>query len=91
MLGTARDALAGAGHEVVVSDLHEMRFDPVSGRHNFTTVKDPGYFKQQIEELHATEHGGFSPELDAEMRKLEAYAARLLAIADEAPIEVGEY
>jgi NAD(P)H dehydrogenase (quinone) len=49
LLRTAVETLAGSGHSVNTSDLHAMRFDPVSGRHNFKRVKDPGYFKQQIE------------------------------------------
>lgn len=68
----ARETLEAAGHEVVVSDLYAMGFDPVSDRRNFTTVKDPGYLKQQQEELHATESGGFAPDVAAEMEKLFA-------------------
>ena len=68
---TAVATLRAAGHEVVVSDLYALRFDPVSDRRNFTGVKDAGYFKQQIEELYATETHGFAPELEAEMRKVE--------------------
>lgn len=54
-----------------VSDLYRMGFNPVSGRHNFTTVQNPDYFKPQLEELHATEHGGFASDVEAEMAKLE--------------------
>ena len=71
MFRTACKVLVDAGHEVRTSDLHEMRFDPVSSRKNFTTVKDQDYFKQQIEEMHATETKGFSAGLEAEMEKLE--------------------
>lgn len=67
----AVDVLTRQGHEVQISDLYEMRFDPVSGRHNFITVRDPAYLKQQEEELHASEKDGFAPELDEEMSKLE--------------------
>ena len=42
-----------------------------STRASFTSVKDPDYFKPQIEEMHATEVGGFNAELEAEMCKLE--------------------
>jgi NAD(P)H dehydrogenase (quinone) len=70
LLRTAVETLAGSGHSVKISDLHAMRFDPVSGRHNFITAKDPGYFKQQTEELHATEVRGFSVEIENEMEKL---------------------
>jgi NAD(P)H dehydrogenase (quinone) len=68
---TACETLAGPEHAVRTSDLHEMRFDPVSGRHNFATVANPGFFKQQMEELYATEQKGFSAEIEAEMQKLE--------------------
>ncbi len=71
MFRTACRVLANAGHEVRISDLHEMHFDPVSSRNNFTTVKNPDFFKQQIEEMHATVAGGFSKEIDAEMEKIE--------------------
>lgn len=66
----AVEALQGAGHTVQVSDLYAMGFDPVSDRRNFTTVKDPDCFRQQSEEVHAAEVGGFAPEIKAEMEKL---------------------
>ena len=68
---TAVDVLTEADHEVKTSDLYDMRFNPVSSRQNYTTVKDPDYFKPQIEEMHATEAGGFSPEIEQEIRKME--------------------
>ena len=71
MFRAACDTLGAAGHEVRTSDLHAMRFDPVSGRKNFTSVKNPDYFKQQAEETFATEQGGFVPEIEAEMEKVE--------------------
>ena len=71
MFRTACETLTNAGHEVKTSDLHEMRFDPVSGRKNFTSVKNRDYFKQQIEEMNATETGGFSEEIEAEMEKID--------------------
>ncbi len=68
----AQETFAEAGHSVQTSDLYAMKFDPVSDRRNFTTVKDAGYFKQQIEEMHATEVGGFAPDIEAELRKAES-------------------
>ena len=70
MTRTAQEALAAAGHEVVVSDLYCMGFDPVSGRRNFTTVHDSAYFRQQAEEAHAAAHDGFAPAIQAEQDKL---------------------
>jgi len=70
MTREAMAALAAAGHEVVLSDLHKMGFDPVSDRRNFVTVKDRDRFRQQTEEAHASERNGFAPALQAEMDKL---------------------
>ncbi len=72
MIDAAVAALEAAGHTVVVSDLYRMGFDPVSSRTNFTSVKDPDYLKPQIEEMYAAEVGGFSPEVEAEIEKVEA-------------------
>jgi hypothetical protein len=97
---------------VQVSDLYGMRFDPVSDRRNFASVKNAEFFKQQIEEMHATEVGGFAPDVEAELRKMEwcdlmiwqfplwwfglpgilkGWVARLRNLANERPVEVGEY
>ena len=72
MFDTAAGTLRAAGHTVATSDLYRMGFDPVSSRRNFTTVHDPDYLKLQAEELHASEHAGFAPDLEAELVKLEA-------------------
>jgi NAD(P)H dehydrogenase (quinone) len=71
MFHRACETLAAAGNEVRTSDLHEMHFDPVSGRKNFATVKDPNYFKQQREEIQATAMNGFSKEIASEIMKIE--------------------
>jgi NAD(P)H dehydrogenase (quinone) len=68
---TAVKALEAQGHSVKVSDLHTMDFNPISGRHSFTTVADADYFKPQIEEMHASEHNGFSQDVEDEIQKLE--------------------
>ena len=71
MFHTAFETLRTTGHEVMISDLHEMNFDPVSSRKNFSTVKDPNYLKPQIEEMHAAESGGFTEEIESEINKIE--------------------
>jgi len=68
---TAQKTLRAADHTVTVSDLYAMKFDPVSDRRNFTTVKDKDFFKQQVEEMHATEVQGFAADVEAELCKLE--------------------
>src|SRR5512137_2656705 len=66
----ATEQLTGDGHTVRTSDLYAMQFNPVSGRHNFTTVQNPSFLKLQLEEMHATEHNGFAPDVQAELDKL---------------------
>lgn len=70
MTRLAQEVLAGVGHDVRVSDLYAMPFDPVSDRRNFTTVYDADYLKQQAEEGHAAKNAGFSPDIQAELDKL---------------------
>jgi len=43
----------------------------VSTRENFTTVADPNYFKQQKEEMYASEHDGFAPDIKEAIENLE--------------------
>jgi len=71
MYRAAVETLLVEGHEVETSDLYQMDFDPVSGRHSFTTVKDPDYFKPQLEELYATENDGFAEDVENEIEKIE--------------------
>jgi NAD(P)H dehydrogenase (quinone) len=66
------ETLTDAGHHVVTSDLYAQRFDPVSDRRNFTSTFDANYLKQGKEERHATAVGGFAPDLELEIRKLES-------------------
>jgi NAD(P)H dehydrogenase (quinone) len=69
-----RDRAAGtiraAGHEVTVSDLYRDGFDPVAGRHDFTTVADPDRFHYQSEQLLAAREGGFSDEIRREQDRV---------------------
>lgn len=58
------------GHEVKTSDLYQMDFNPVSGRENFTAVKNAAYFSQQAEEHFAHENNGFASDILAEQEKV---------------------
>jgi putative NADPH-quinone reductase len=70
LVRTAVAALEAAGHAVQVSDLYALPFEPVSDRRNFTTSRDATYYKQQAEELYATEHDGFAADIETELQKL---------------------
>jgi NAD(P)H dehydrogenase (quinone) len=60
------------GHEVVVSDLYQMGFNPVGGTQDFTELKDQDYFKYQAEQVNAYQQDYFSPELKLEMEKVHS-------------------
>jgi NAD(P)H dehydrogenase (quinone) len=66
---TAVDALRGAGHTVDVSDLYAEHFNPVAGRHDFTSVADPERFHYQTEQSHAHATGSFAPDLVREQER----------------------
>ena len=68
----AVQALEDAGHDVTVSDLYAEGFDPVAGRHDFTTVADPDRFHYQAEQLEAAAHGGFAEDLRREQERVGA-------------------
>lgn len=71
MFRAAIEQLTFAGHVVKTSNLYHMAFDPVSDRTNFTSIHNPSFFKQQLEELHATELGGFNTDISSEQEKVE--------------------
>ena len=71
MFQLACKTLGEAGDEVRSTNLYDMKFNPVSDRDNFTQLKNPDFFKQQLEELHATATQTFASFIDAEQEKLE--------------------
>lgn len=67
----AQSQLEADGHKVRTSDLYKMDFNPVSGRHNFRSVANSDFFKQQAEEVYATEQNTFADDIEGEIRKVE--------------------
>ncbi len=68
----AEKTLSDLGHSVVISDLYGEGFNPVAGRHDFTTVADEGRFHYQQEQLKASQEDGFCEELKREQRRVAA-------------------
>ncbi|WP_078409886.1 NAD(P)H-dependent oxidoreductase [Priestia abyssalis] len=67
---TAVETLEALGHSVELSDLYADGFNPVAGRHDFTTIADPSRFHYQTEQLYASKNKGFSTELTREQERL---------------------
>jgi NAD(P)H dehydrogenase (quinone) len=71
MKDLAVEALSAAGHEVVVSDLYAMGFNPVAGPADMTGERaDSGFFSLQKEQTAAYESGTLMPDIAAEIEKL---------------------
>eukprot|EP01029_Cantina_marsupialis_P022765 TRINITY_DN557_c0_g1_i12.p1 TRINITY_DN557_c0_g1~~TRINITY_DN557_c0_g1_i12.p1 ORF type:complete len:243 (-),score=72.65 TRINITY_DN557_c0_g1_i12:85-813(-) len=64
------ETLEKQGMEVMVSDLYEMEWDPVSGPKNFKDQQDKEFYKQPIEEAHALKTDSFSDDIKAEQEKI---------------------
>jgi NAD(P)H dehydrogenase (quinone) len=68
----AMTALRAAGHEVTVSDLYGEHFNPVAGRHDFSTSANTARFHYQSEQAHAVRNRTFTAEIAREQARVAA-------------------
>ena len=66
----AEQTLRGAGHEVVVSDLYAMGWNPVAGPGDVGEREDPQRFRLDKEQTYAHERGTVAPDIVAEQVKI---------------------
>lgn len=71
MKNTALTALKEKGHEVRLSDLYAMEFNPVLKASDFPERKNPDFFSPFLEAIKASKTGAFSPDIKEEMEKVE--------------------
>jgi NAD(P)H dehydrogenase (quinone) len=72
MKDLAINTLRRAGHDVLLSDLYAMRFDPVVGPADFLGERaDPDFFSVQKEQTRAYETASFVPCIAADIEKLK--------------------
>ncbi|HMK81464.1 MAG TPA: NAD(P)H-dependent oxidoreductase [Xanthobacteraceae bacterium] len=64
-------ALRAAGYGVEISDLYGESFNPVAGRHDFTTVADAERFHYQTEQGFAFAHDGYAADLKREQARFK--------------------
>ena len=70
MRDAAVDELTRLGHDVTVSDLYAMAFDPVAKKADFGDPSRPDYTVYSLEQRHCHANGSLSPDIAAEVRKL---------------------
>lgn len=75
----AVEAIVAAGHSVEVSDLYGQGFDPVAGRHDFTSCADPGRFHYQTEQGKAVAERTFAADLAREQDRVRRADAIIFA------------
>ncbi len=67
----AVEQLSAAGHEVQVSDLHAMDWNPVAGAADFGSRANPDYLVYALEQRHNYEAGTLAPDIAAEIAKVQ--------------------
>jgi len=67
----ALDTLKGTGHEIILSDLYAMKFNPVLTATDFSDRKNLKVFKPFFEAIKASKEGTFAPDIKREMEKVK--------------------
>ena len=67
----AVEQLSGAGHEVQVSDLYAMNWNPVASAADFGCRANPDYLVYALEQRHNFEAGTIAPDIAAEIAKVQ--------------------
>lgn len=70
LLQRSRETLLAEGHEVRVSDLYAMNFNPVASVDDFAERRFPDTLQYDREQKYAWERDGFSPDIKAEIEKV---------------------
>lgn len=72
MLTRAVETLSGQGHEVSVSDLYAMNWNPVASAADFGARKNANYLTYALEQRENVAAGAIAPDIAAELDKLLA-------------------
>jgi NAD(P)H dehydrogenase (quinone) len=71
LLERAKATLVREGHEVAVSDLYRMGFNPVASEADFTERRFPEALQYDREQKYSVEHASLSPDIQTELEKLQ--------------------
>jgi NAD(P)H dehydrogenase (quinone) len=70
MLRRSVEELETLGHQVRVSDLYEMGFNPIASEADFKERRFPNFLQYDREQKYSTEHHTYSDDIAAEIEKL---------------------
>lgn len=68
---TAIEELQKQGHQVEVSDLYAMNFNPVASAADFTERGNPDYLNYALEQRHASKQQALVSDIQAEVEKVQ--------------------
>ena len=68
---TAVDCFKQQGHQVEVSDLYAMNFNPVASATDFSHPEHPEYLNYALEQRHAVKTGRVAADIQAEIDKVQ--------------------
>jgi NAD(P)H dehydrogenase (quinone) len=71
MKDKAVETFQNLGHEVQVSDLHQMKWNPVASGGDFEVRSQPDYLVYALEQRESYKSGQLSPDIQAEIEKLK--------------------
>jgi NAD(P)H dehydrogenase (quinone) len=66
----AVETLQGQGHQVQVSDLYAMKWNPVASSEDFSERANPDYLVYALEQREGVKAGKIAPDIQAELDKL---------------------
>jgi NAD(P)H dehydrogenase (quinone) len=67
----AEAVLPALGHDLQVSDLYAMKFNPVASAADFGARSNPDYLVYALEQRHNLKAGQFAPDITEELEKLQ--------------------
>ena len=71
MKDKAVETFQNLGHEVQISDLHQMKWNPVASGDDFEVRSQPDYLVYALEQRESYKSGQLSPDIQAEIEKLK--------------------
>lgn len=68
---TAQQVFEKQGHNVEISDLYAMNFNPIASQNDFSDLNQPEYLNYALEQRHAFKQNTLAPDIQNEIEKVK--------------------
>ncbi|MDM1021411.1 NAD(P)H-dependent oxidoreductase [Acinetobacter sp. VNK23] len=68
---TAQQSFEQQGHQVEISDLYAMKFNPIASQDDFTELNQPEYFNYALEQRNALKQNHLAADIEIEIEKVK--------------------